>query len=222
VKSSDEDMERLLLRYFMNDEWAARGSLSLDSIFEQVGRPSGWQNSYFDQLRTPLEKGALSAILERMAGDGLLEIISSEQDETPHYQASPSLLKHPRYDYLYPKFNNVELYGNGDLLPLGDADQQSIQSAIDSTNWTGLSTRISAEDSVIIRERAKVLLLAIMQSDADIQSRTDACKRVEAVIVLLEAPNVPWREVVGLLNHPSVTALFAALSLIQFLIGLSS
>jgi len=72
---------------------------------------------------------------------------------------------------------------------------------------------------LVIRAKAKSLLLAIMQSDADIETRTDACKRVEAAILLLEAPNVPWREIVNLLAHPTVTAFLAALNLIQFILG---
>ena len=90
---------------------------------------------------------------------------------------------------------------------------------IDSTDWTGLGKAISREHSLIIRSKANSLLQAIIQSDADISSRTDACKRVEAAITLLEAPNVPWREVVNLLAHPSVSAFLAALNLIQFILG---
>ena len=104
---------------------------------------------------------------------------------------------------------------------LEQADAESLQKKIDSTDWTGLSKAITHQDAVVIREKTAELLQAIIQSDADIQTRTDACKRVEAAIVLLEAPNVPWREVVNLLNHPTVTTLFAGLSLIQFIIGLA-
>jgi len=93
------------------------------------------------------------------------------------------------------------------------------QSVIDSTDWTGLSKAITHHHSLVIRAKAKSLLLAIMQSDADIETRTDACKRVEAAILLLEAPNVPWREIVNLLAHPTVTAFLAALNLIQFILG---
>ena len=99
---------------------------------------------------------------------------------------------------------------------------EALQRTIDSTNWTGLGKEMSHSKAIVVRERAMQLLDAIIQSDADIQTRTDACKRVEAAIVLLEAPNVPWREVVSLLNHPAVTALLAGLSLIQFIIGLAA
>lgn len=101
-------------------------------------------------------------------------------------------------------------------------EAENLQRAISSTDWTGLATGMSHAKTVIVRERANQLLKAIIQSDADIQTRTDACKRVEAAIVLLEAPNVPWREVVNLLNHPTITALLAGLSLIQFIIGLGN
>ena len=105
---------------------------------------------------------------------------------------------------------------------LDDADASAIQRQIDSTDWTGLGKRIGPEQSIEIRKISKSLLSAIIQSDADIQTRTDACKRVEAVLLLLEAPNVPWREVVSLLNHPTVTAFLATLNLIQFIIGMAS
>jgi hypothetical protein len=93
---------------------------------------------------------------------------------------------------------------------------------VDTTDWTGLSKAVSPQNLSIIREKTTELQLAIMQSDADIQLKTDACKRVEAVLILLEAPNVPWREVVALLSHPAVNAFFAATSLIQFIIGLAA
>nr|WP_057882762.1 DUF1508 domain-containing protein [Tsuneonella troitsensis] len=104
----------------------------------------------------------------------------------------------------------------------GEFDPEKIQRAVDSANWTGLGKAISAQKSAVIRLRANELLQTIIQSDGDIETRADACKRVEAALVLLEAPNVPWREVVNLLNHPAVTASLAALSLIQFILGLSN
>ena len=212
-------MERLLLRYFVNDEWATRGAQSLDSIFSQVGRPSGWRSAFFEKLQSPEEKGALSAILERMVSDGLLEVKRSETDKEEYYEASSNVLAHPRYDYLYPRYVHAE---QTDDEALSDHERRELQKAIDSTNWTGLAKRVSKEDAAIIRERTKSLQLAIMQSDADIQTRADACKRVEAVIILLEAPNVPWPEIVRLLNHPTVTASLAALNILQFIVGLAT
>lgn len=97
-----------------------------------------------------------------------------------------------------------------------------IQRKIDSTDWTGLGKAIGPSDQKRIRKRSKALLQAIIQSDADIQTKTDACKRVEAAVVLLGAPNVPWREVVSLLNHPAVTAFLATLNLLQLIIGFAS
>lgn len=94
--------------------------------------------------------------------------------------------------------------------------------SVDSTNWTGLAKAASPIKIQVIREKSLELQVAIMQSDADLETKSDACKRVEAVIILLEAPNVPWKEVVGLLNHPTVTAFLAAVSLIQFIIGLAA
>lgn len=93
---------------------------------------------------------------------------------------------------------------------------------VDSTDWTGLAKAVTPQKLQTIKEHSKALQVAIMQSDADIETKADACKRVEAVITLLEAPNVPWREVVSLLNHPSVTALLAAINLIQLIIGMGN
>ena len=101
-------------------------------------------------------------------------------------------------------------------------DFDELQRRIDSTNWTGLGKAISPSDAKLIRKKSKALLATIIQSDCDVQTKTDACKRVEAVIVLLEAPNVPWREVVGLLNHPTVSAFLVTLNLLQLILGMAS
>ncbi|MEA1619666.1 hypothetical protein SOQ14_12130 [Erythrobacter sp. T5W1-R] len=93
---------------------------------------------------------------------------------------------------------------------------------IDSTDWTGLSKAISYEQKVVIRAKANELLSLIIQSDADEQTRLDACKRVEAVICLLEAPNSPWRDIVTILTHPVLQTFFASTSLIQFIVGIAS
>lgn len=45
---------------------------------------------------------------------------------------------------------------------------------------------------------------------------------IEAVIILLDSPNVPWPEIIRLLNHPTVTASLAALYLLQFIVGLAT
>lgn len=95
-----------------------------------------------------------------------------------------------------------------------------LQVKVDSADWTGLGKKVSPDHAKIIRSKANELLAAIIQSDADEVTRLDACKRVEAVICLLDAPNTPWREVAMLLSHPAVTAFFAAISLLQFLVGL--
>lgn len=93
---------------------------------------------------------------------------------------------------------------------------------IDSTDWTGLGKRVSPEQARSIKLKAQELLCLIVQSDADSQTKTNAMVRVEAVIKLLEAPNVPWREIVYLLNNPSVTAFLAALNLLQLLLGIAT
>ncbi|UYH55733.1 hypothetical protein N6L26_04020 [Qipengyuania sp. SS22] len=108
----------------------------------------------------------------------------------------------------------------------GHVDHQSelddLQKKIDSTSWTGLAVAASPAKIAIIREKSEALYQAIMQSDADLETRTNACKRVQAVILLLEAPNSPWPEIVSLLNHPSVTAFLATMNLLQFILGMAN
>jgi hypothetical protein len=117
----------------------------------------------------------------------------------------------------------IEFLRNPERFSVIDGEVRRVSTIeVDTTDWTGLSKAVSPQNLSAIREKTTELQLAIMQSDADIQLKTDACKRVEAVLILLEAPNVPWREVVSLLNHPSVTALLAAVNLIQFIIGMAA
>src|SRR3546814_8278554 len=71
-------------------------------------------------------------------------------------------------------------------------------------------------------KKIRILFEGNLPVKADSQTKIDACKRVEAVILLLDAPNVPWRQVVELLNHSSVTAFLTALNIIQLIIGLAS
>jgi hypothetical protein len=222
VNASDEDMERMLLRYFVNDEWAARGAQPLDAIFEQIARPSGWRDAFFENLETEDEKGALSAILERMASDGLIEGRRDHAGGQTHYEAKSDYQQSERYKHLYDLSVLDARPYRGEIDPIEDYTERELQIAVDSTDWTGLSKAVGPVNLAIIRERTTALQLAIMQSEADIQLKTDACKRVEAVMILLEAPNVPWREVVSLLNHPTVTTFFAAASIIQFIIELAA
>jgi hypothetical protein len=127
------------------------------------------------------------------------------------------------YDGYFVTDFGIKYLRNPRLLSLDDdTELQELQQKIISTDWTGLAKRVGPEQSIEIKKLSNSLLSVIMQSDADIQTRTDACKRIEAVIVLLDAPNEPWQEIVGLLNHPTVTAFLAALNLLQFIIGLAN
>ncbi len=92
---------------------------------------------------------------------------------------------------------------------------------VDSSIWTGLSKKISAQHLTEIQTKVAALNGAILQSDADDQTKLNAIKRVAAVQSLLEAPNVPWREVVEILNAPSMTAFLTVLNLIQFIFSLA-
>jgi hypothetical protein len=123
-----------------------------------------------------------------------------------------------------PKFFSSNFFNTGEKPERNNALpnlDDELEHKISTTDWIGLAKAVGPQHLENIRKHSKALQVAIMQSDARFDSKTDACKRVEAVIVLLEAPNVPWREVVSLLNHPTVTAFLTAISLIQIIVGLA-
>jgi hypothetical protein len=205
--------------------------LSLTTIFEKVAprlAPHVDSYDFDDDLRS---KESLRVTLDDMVADGLLESRWGERD----YEASYRITDQGQYeasgfDALFAEVpHNVLTTESGEPLLTEDGDFLIVQDAptaplieVDTTDWTGLAKAVSPQQLLTIKDHSRALQIAIMQSDADIQTKTDACKRVEAVLLLLEAPNVPWREVVALLNHPSVTAFLAAVSLIQFIIGLAA
>ncbi len=126
----------------------------------------------------------------------------------------------PIFEDFFLTDHGREILSDPESFQVGAYEQETVD-LIDSTDWTGLAKSISPAQKFEIRGKANELLSLIIQSDADEQTRLDACKRVEAVVCLLEAPNSPWRDIVSLLNHPSVTAFLAALNLIQFIIGIA-
>jgi hypothetical protein len=91
-----------------------------------------------------------------------------------------------------------------------------------SIDWTGLSKKVSIANLSDIKAKISALKASIDQSDADYQTKMNAFKRADAIQCLLEAPDVPWREIVELLQSPYFTAFLSALSLAQFIIGLGS
>jgi hypothetical protein len=101
-------------------------------------------------------------------------------------------------------------------------DASKIQIAIDSTDWTGLSKKISASDLGEIRIRVTALKQSIIQSGTDEQTKLNAIARADAIANLLEAPDVPWREVVQILNSPALSAFLVVVNIIQFIIGLAN
>jgi|GEM_PF-5851675 len=97
-----------------------------------------------------------------------------------------------------------------------------VQQVIDSTDWTGLSKKVSAADLKEIKVRVVALKNSIIQSDTDDQTKLNALSRADAIVSLLEAPDVPWREVVQILNSPSLSAFLVVVNIIQFIIGLAA
>jgi hypothetical protein len=93
---------------------------------------------------------------------------------------------------------------------------------VESVNWTGLAQSASPEYLIKIKEKANDLRVIIVQSDIDMQTRNNALKRVDAVVSLLEAPDIPWKEVVEILNSPFLSAFLAVTSLIQLISGMAS
>lgn len=95
-------------------------------------------------------------------------------------------------------------------------------SIIESTDWTGLSRRISQSDLQNISSKIVELNVAIVQSDADERTKINAIKRVNAVQSLLEAPDVPWRDVIAILSSPSLASFLTVLTTIQFILGFAN
>lgn len=104
---NDREMEDLLLRYFINDDRAARGAQPLTAIFEQVGRPAGgWLGAFFDELKTPEEKRALWVLLERLARRRLVQKRQPNGDQEPYFEANDRAIR--RY------FGQQSLGGGGE------------------------------------------------------------------------------------------------------------
>lgn len=93
---------------------------------------------------------------------------------------------------------------------------------INSIDWTGLGKSVSEDQIIAIRESANQLRVVIIQSQLDENTRQNALKRVDAIIALLEAPNIPFKEIVELLNSQYFAAFLAAMSLAQLIFGLAS
>jgi hypothetical protein len=198
--------ETALLQYFTADHDDDREFQSLSTVHLSFEPPTEWREHHWTDVAAFDDKENLKAILDQMVLDGLLQRDWADSEIEPSYRAT----EQGEYE---------AVFGLDGYIPSGSS-LEPIQ--VDTTDWTGLAKAVSPENLKIIREHSKALQIAIMQSDADIETKNDACKRVEAVITLLDAPNVPWREVVSLLNHPTVTAFLAAVSLIQFIIGMAA
>lgn len=182
MNSTDEDMERALLRYFARDESAARGFQSLTTIFELMHRPTGWRNSFFDQLQGPEEKGALSAILERMVKDGLLERHESEREYEPHYRASDQGLYEEQFGW--------------DALVINDAPDAPAEvakpQAYDSRTWTGLkAVRIHARNAKVVSSLIDRALDQLPESGEGNEAVMQAAAYLKAARELVDAPNPP-------------------------------
>lgn len=141
----DGDMEKLLLRYFINDDRAARGAQSLTTIFEQVGRPSGWRGAFFDELRTPDEKRALGVLLEGLAKRGLLQRRQSDNDFEPYFEANDRAIRRYFGQRTIGRGGEVDQTGHP-TDALNDAPAQAARPPenpepirIDSRSWTGLT-----------------------------------------------------------------------------------
>ncbi len=156
---NDKDMEELLLRYFINDDRAARGAQPFTTIFNQVGRPAGgWLGAYFDELRTSEEKRALWRLLERLVRRRLIQKRQLDDDQEPSFEANDSAIRRyfgqpidrddqPDADY---RSNSVEQGGGAGMLhqptaALNDLPARSDKEPsnpepirVDSRSWTGL------------------------------------------------------------------------------------
>ena len=204
---TDEEVESVVLKFMANDDFAARGFVSLTSIHEKLA-----PIMKSDFVRFTKER--LGNYLDQMVINDILQSKMGERGFERHYQITSQ--------------GEYEAAGFGDNLVADEFDEalplaavEHLQIDFDSTDWTGLSKKVSIENLKHINQKISALNDAILQSDADAQTKLNAIKRVEAVQALLEAPDVPWRAVVEILNYPSITAFLTALNIIQFIIGLA-
>jgi len=206
---NDKDMEELLLRYFINDDRAARGAQPLSAIFGQVGRSSrGWRGAFFDDLRTPEEKHALWLLLERLARRRLVQKHQTSDDQEPFFEGNDGPIR--RY------FEQQSLDRDGQRDPSGLDDQidpageprqpteipldapdgsdndprlrQAIQ--VDSTSWTGLTrVRVTHRNA---RTISRLIDIALGELSADGNAKTAQARTLLlAAKELTDAPEPP-------------------------------
>tara|TARA_R110001606_G_scaffold144317_2_gene283696 strand:+ start:186 stop:839 length:654 start_codon:yes stop_codon:yes gene_type:complete len=198
---------------------------ALDSVYDDCGEP-GWIK--FEDLLLKLD----DSIIE--ASDEQRELSSGSLTEKVE-KAVEKLIQ----DDFIEAFEDQRLLGNGirltghgsyslhgpnilvsDELAIQSAEAPLTDSELDSMDWTGLSKSVSSEDLKRIRGAARQLRSVIAQSDVDSSTRDDALRRVDAVVDLLEAPNVPWKQIVEILRSPYLNAFLISYELIKLIVGL--
>ena len=194
---NDQDMEELLLRYFINDDRSARGAQPLSAIFGQVGRSArGWRGAFFDDLRTPEEKHALWVLLERLARRRLVQRSQPSDDHEPFFEANDRAIR--RY------FDRQSLGRDGQAgeshLPTDapqatrDTSEDELQHGqairVDSTSWTGLTrVRLTHRNA---RTISRLIETALSELSSDDNAKTaQARSLLLAAKELTDAPEPP-------------------------------
>ena len=110
----------------------------------------------------------------------------------------------------------------GDYIVTEDEPDAPEVPSFASANWTGITDRLGAEHRARINDLSGALLAAVRQSDLDERSKITACKHIEAVQILLEAPDPPWKAIVELLNQPALIAFLTAVDILRLIWGAAS
>lgn len=199
---------------------------ALDSVYDECGEP-GWIK--FEDLLLKLDDSVIEA------SDEQRELSSGSLTEKVEKTVGKLIV-----DDFIEAYENKALLGNGirltghgsysligpNVLVVGDLVAASSEAPLtdrelDSLDWTGLSKSASKADLKRIRRAARELRGVIAQSDVDGTTRDDALRRVDAVVALLEAPNVPWRQIVEILNSPFFGAFLISYGLVKLIVELA-
>lgn len=90
-------------------------------------------------------------------------------------------------------------------------------STIEGENWK--SIQLEKKDIQTIRAKASELVESIKQSNLEGRIRKNALAHANAVLILLEAPDPPWKQVVELLNQPGICAFLNAITILQLIVA---
>ena len=91
---------------------------------------------------------------------------------------------------------------------------------IDSSRWTGLSSRLGSEKIVQIRHGARILVEVVEQANLNEADKSNALACARAVEELVNAPDPQWKQVIELLTSKPLTAFLNVASLLSIILGI--